>query len=98
VVLKGARTIVCDGARGDALCSINPTGGPALATGGSGDVLAGVIGGLLAQGPAAAADAARAGVFVHGRAGERLERVYGRGAVSSERGAAVAAVTAQLAG
>src|SRR6185503_10084237 len=39
VVLKGARTIVCDGG-GDDQCSINPTGGPALATGGSGDVLA----------------------------------------------------------
>ena len=50
VVLKGARTIVCDGTLGDEYCAINPTGGPALATGGSGDVLAGAIGALLAQG------------------------------------------------
>ena len=50
VVLKGARTIVCDGTIGDDHCAINPTGGPALATGGSGDVLAGAIGALLAQG------------------------------------------------
>ncbi len=97
VVLKGARTIVCDGMLGDDHCSINPTGSPALATGGSGDVLAGVIGGLLAQG-LAAADAARAGVFVHGRAGERLASVHGRGAVSADLGTAVASVIAQLAG
>ncbi len=96
VVLKGARTVVCDGTLGDDHCSINPTGSYALATGGSGDVLAGVIGGLLAQG-LAAADAARAGVFVHGRAGERLAAVHGRGAVSADLGVAVAAVIAQLA-
>ncbi len=96
VVLKGARTIVCDGTLGDDHCAINPTGGPALATGGSGDVLAGTIGGLLAQG-LAAADAARAGVYVHGLAGERLERVHGRGAVSAELATAIASVIAQLA-
>lgn len=96
VVLKGARTIVCDGTLGDDHCAINPTGSPALATGGSGDVLAGVIGGLLAQG-LAAADAARAGVFVHGRAGERLDAVHGRGAVSADLGIAIASVMAQLA-
>lgn len=96
VVLKGARTIVCDGMLGDDHCSINPTGSYALATGGSGDVLAGVIGGLLAQG-LAAADAARAGVFVHGRAGEQLALVHGRGAVSADLGMAVAATMSQLA-
>jgi NAD(P)H-hydrate epimerase len=96
VVLKGARTIVCDGTLGDDHCSINPTGGPGLATGGSGDVLAGAIGALLAQG-LAAADAARAGVYVHGCAGERLEAVHGRGAVSADLGLAIAGVIAQLA-
>ncbi|MBL9018320.1 MAG: NAD(P)H-hydrate dehydratase [Myxococcales bacterium] len=96
VVLKGARTIVCDGTLADDFCAINPTGGPALASGGSGDVLAGVIGGLLAQG-VAAADAARAGVYVHGLAGERLGAVHGRGAVSADLGAAIASVIAQLA-
>lgn len=95
VVLKGARTIVCDGTLGDDHCAINPTGGPALATGGSGDVLAGAIGGLLAQG-LAAAEAARAGVFVHGLAGERLARVHGRGAISADLGTAIASVIAQL--
>jgi NAD(P)H-hydrate epimerase len=84
VVLKGARTIVCDGTIGDEFCSINPTGGPELATGGSGDVLAGMIGGLLAQGMAPA-DAARAGVFVHGRAGEAAAAIHGqRGVMSSD--------------
>src|SRR5262249_34900503 len=66
VVLKGARTVMCDGTIGDDFCWINPTGGPELATGGSGDVLSGVIGALLAQG-LTAAEAARAGVFAHGR-------------------------------
>ncbi|HET9987597.1 MAG TPA: NAD(P)H-hydrate dehydratase [Kofleriaceae bacterium] len=92
VVLKGARTIVCDGTLGDDYCSINPTGGPALATGGSGDVLAGVIGALLAQG-LTAVDAARAGVYVHGRAGDELARIYGeRGVISSDLPIAVSGV------
>ncbi|MBC8119906.1 MAG: NAD(P)H-hydrate dehydratase [Burkholderiaceae bacterium] len=47
VILKGAGTIV---ARADGLCAINPTGGPALASAGTGDVLAGMLTGLLAQG------------------------------------------------
>jgi NAD(P)H-hydrate epimerase len=96
VVLKGARTIVCDGASRDAHCSINPTGGPALATGGSGDVLAGTIGALLAQG-VSAADAARAGVFVHGAAGDQLTGVHGaRGVMSSDLPAAIASVIRTL--
>lgn len=69
VVLKGARTLVCDGATGDGFVTINPTGGPALATAGSGDVLTGMIAGLLAQGLAPHA-AARAGVYIHGLAGD----------------------------
>jgi NAD(P)H-hydrate epimerase len=48
---------------------INPAANPALATAGSGDVLTGVLGSLLAQG-APADHAARVGVFVHGRAAE----------------------------
>ncbi len=92
VVLKGARTIVCDGTLDDDYCSINPTGGPELATGGSGDVLAGVIGALLAQG-VSAADAARAGVYVHGLAGEQLAEEHGRrGVVSSDLPLAIAGV------
>ncbi|MEO8840836.1 MAG: NAD(P)H-hydrate dehydratase [Kofleriaceae bacterium] len=96
VVLKGARTIVCDGTLGDDHCSINPTGGPALGTGGSGDVLAGVIGALLAQG-VPAVDAARIGVFVHGRAGDQLAARYGdRGVVSTDLPVAIAEVLAGL--
>ena len=96
VVLKGARTIVCDGTLDDDYCSINPTGGPELATGGSGDVLAGMIGALLAQG-VSAADAARAAVFVHGLAGERLAVEHGRrGVVSSDLPVAIADVLKRI--
>lgn len=92
VVLKGARTVICDGTLGDDHCSINPTGGPALATGGSGDVLAGAIGALLAQG-LAAVDAARVAVYAHGLAGEQLAAVHGaRGAIASDLPVAIAAV------
>ncbi len=70
-VLKGARTVICDGTLGDDHCLINPSGTAALATAGSGDVLAGAIGGLLAQG-LSALDAARTGVFVHGLAATEI--------------------------
>lgn len=96
VVLKGARTIVCDGTLDDDFCSINPTGGPELATGGSGDVLAGVIGALLAQG-VPAVDAARAGAYVHGLAGERLAAQHGRrGVISSDLPVAIAGVLREI--
>lgn len=97
VVLKGARTIVCDGASDDQ-CSINPTGGPSLATGGSGDVLAGAIGALLAQG-LSAVNAARAGVYVHGAAGDALAQVHGdRGVVSSDLPDGIAGAIRALSG
>ncbi|MFM9957186.1 MAG: NAD(P)H-hydrate dehydratase [Phycisphaerales bacterium] len=72
VVLKGARTIVTDGHHAWTLDRPNP----ALATGGSGDVLAGLIGGLIAQhhlGPDADSltDMAKAGVWAHAEAGAR---------------------------
>ncbi len=65
VVLKGAHTVVTDGKRTD----INQTGNAGMATAGSGDVLSGVIAGLLAQGLEPFA-AARLGVHLHGLAGD----------------------------
>ncbi len=73
VVLKGARTII---ALPDGTAYINPTANAALGTAGSGDVLAGTIGGFLAQG-LEAADAACVGVFVHGAAAEIATRGLG---------------------
>lgn len=67
VVLKGSGTIV---AERDKVPVVNMTGNPGMATGGSGDVLAGVIAGLLGQG-LCPFDAARAAVYIHGRAGDR---------------------------
>jgi NAD(P)H-hydrate epimerase len=72
VVLKGMKTVV---AAPDGSCCINPTGNAGLATGGTGDVLAGFIGGLLAQ-KMAAYDAARLGVFLMGLAGDIAARKY----------------------
>ncbi len=66
VVLKGHRTIVVHpGGR----ASFNATGNPGMATAGTGDVLTGVVGALLARGMDAW-DAARVGVYVHGHAGD----------------------------
>jgi NAD(P)H-hydrate epimerase len=93
--LKGARTIVCDGTLADDFCAINPTGGPALATGGSGDVLTGVIAALIAQG-VAPADAARAGVWVHGAAGDTLAATHGRGATARDIADAIPAAILAL--
>lgn len=65
VLLKGSDTIVVEGGR----AAVNSTGSVALATAGTGDVLAGVIGALLSRGMDAY-EAARAGAWVHGRAAE----------------------------
>jgi NAD(P)H-hydrate epimerase len=65
VLLKGSRTLITDGEE----IYINATGNPGMATGGSGDVLTGVIAALLAQG-LSPLRAAAAGAFVHGRAGD----------------------------
>lgn len=66
VVLKGARTVV---ARPDGAAAICPTGNPGMATAGTGDVLTGMILGLLAQG-LAPWEAACAGTYLHGSAGD----------------------------
>ena len=88
VVLKGARTLV---AAPDGTVFVNPTACGALGTAGSGDVLTGVIGGLLAQGMDALA-AARAGVFIHGRAGEMVAARIGSGLLAGDLPDAVAEV------
>ncbi len=67
VLLKGPTTVV---AAPDGRARLNPTGTPALATAGSGDVLSGMIGAFCAQGMEPA-DAAAVAAFVHGRAAER---------------------------
>jgi len=94
VVLKGARTVI---AAADGAVAISPIACPALATAGSGDVLGGVIGALLARG-LAPATAAEVGVFVHGRAGEELAAALGDGVTAGDLPAAVAVVMARLGG
>ena len=73
MVLKGAGTVI---AAPDGRVFISPFSNPALATAGSGDVLAGAIVGLIAQG-LDPVDAACAGVYLHGLAGELLREEYG---------------------
>lgn len=72
VVLKGHRTVVHDGAR----YYVNPTGNPGMATGGAGDVLAGVVAALLAQG-LSPFDAAALGTCLHGAAGDLAAAALG---------------------
>ncbi|MCM2265182.1 MAG: NAD(P)H-hydrate dehydratase [Desulfuromonadales bacterium] len=73
LVLKGARTIT---AFPDGKVRINGSGHAGMASGGMGDVLTGLIGGLLAQGMDAGA-AAALGVYLHGLAGDRLRSLFG---------------------
>ncbi len=77
VVLKGAHTVI---AAPDGRVQVNPTASAALATAGTGDVLAGVIAGLLAQG-LAPFDAAVVGVYLHGQAGEWVAHELGTAGV-----------------
>jgi NAD(P)H-hydrate epimerase len=73
VVLKGARTVI---AHPDGKVYINPTGNPGMATGGMGDVLTGVIAGLLTQG-LSPESASHAGVYLHGAAADSLAEAIG---------------------
>jgi NAD(P)H-hydrate epimerase len=66
LVLKGAKTVI---AEPSGQLSINPTGNSGMATAGTGDVLTGIIAGLLSQG-VAPASAAKLGVYLHGMAGD----------------------------
>jgi hydroxyethylthiazole kinase-like uncharacterized protein yjeF len=67
LVLKGWRTLV---AHPDGSVAVNTTGNPAMAKGGSGDILTGIVAAMLAQFPEQAAEAVEAAVYLHGLAGD----------------------------
>lgn len=95
VVLKGAGTVIA--APGGRI-AVNPTGGPVLGTGGTGDVLAGLTGALLAQ-RVPAFEAAVLAAFLHGAAGDLVASRRGeRGALASEIADALPEVLRGLAG
>ena len=94
VVLKGAKTIV---ASPDGSVAIAPFENPALASGGTGDVLSGTIGSLLAQRLEPFA-AARLGVYLHGLAGDAVRERFGdAGLLASDLPAAIAVARKRLA-
>ncbi len=79
VALKGPGTVI---AEPDGAAWINSTGGPELATGGTGDVLSGIVGALLARGYSPT-EALAGGTFLHGRAGEIARERLGPEAVTA---------------
>lgn len=85
IVLKGANTVVTDGET----VFVNTNGNPAMAMGGTGDMLSGIISSFVAQG-INAFDAAKAGVFIHGRAGDEAAKAV------SQRGITVFDMTDRL--
>ena len=93
VLLKGPYTVV---AAPDGWLAVVPIATPALATAGSGDVLAGIIGALMGQG-VAPFPAACAGAWIHGACGLRLEGAIGSsGVIASDLLAQIPAVMAEL--
>jgi ADP-dependent NAD(P)H-hydrate dehydratase / NAD(P)H-hydrate epimerase len=74
VVLKGHRTLI---AAPDGSVWVNPTGNPGMATGGTGDVLTGIIAGLIAQHPRNALHATALAVYLHGLAGDLASATIG---------------------
>jgi len=95
VVLKGARTVI---AEPDGTVTTAPFENPGLATGGTGDVLSGVIGALLAQG-LAPGPAARLGVFLHGTAGDLVrDRLGDAGLLASDLPDSIPLVRKRLVG
>jgi NAD(P)H-hydrate epimerase len=73
IVLKGKGTVVTDGQK----VYVNKTGNPGMATGGTGDVLTGIITALVGQG-LSNFDAAVLGVYVHGLAGDIAAKKFGQ--------------------
>jgi NAD(P)H-hydrate epimerase len=71
LVLKGARTLI---AHPDGRVAVNTTGNPGMAKGGSGDLLTGLVAGLLAQYPGQAGTAVEAAVYLHGLAADMAVR------------------------
>jgi NAD(P)H-hydrate epimerase len=91
--LKGAATVI---AAPDGRIAVNPTGGPALASGGSGDVLLGMLTGLLVQG-VDAFEATVLAAFIHGAAADRIaERTGSSGLLASELAAELPVTVAAL--
>ena len=78
-VLKGHRTIITDGER----LAVNTTGNPGMATGGSGDVLTGMIAGLVAQNFATLFETVRLAVHLHGLAGDLAAERLGEESVTA---------------
>jgi ADP-dependent NAD(P)H-hydrate dehydratase / NAD(P)H-hydrate epimerase len=74
VALKGHRTLI---AAPDGSVWVNPTGNPGMATGGTGDVLTGMVAGLIAQHPQHALEATALAVYLHGRAGDLASESIG---------------------
>jgi NAD(P)H-hydrate repair Nnr-like enzyme with NAD(P)H-hydrate dehydratase domain len=94
-VLKGARTVI---AAPDGTVAVAPFENPALASGGTGDVLSGAIGSLLAQG-LEPFDAARLGVYLHGLAGDGIRDRFGdAGLLASDLPDGIALARRRLAG
>jgi len=80
VLLKGAGSVVADAT---GRVRVNPTGNPALGSGGTGDVLTGVVGALLAQG-LEAFDAATAAAWLHGAAADGWAEIHGEAGLAAE--------------
>ena len=79
IVLKGAHTAI---AAPDGTCLFNSTGNPGMATGGTGDVLTGILTGLLAQGYSSL-HACMLGVYLHGLAGDRAAEIMSQEALTA---------------
>ena len=97
VVLKGGPTVISTASSSgkSLLLWVNTTGNPGMASAGMGDTLSGILVSLLGQG-LSSPDAARAGVFLHGLAGDSLLEQEGYGLQASEVAARVGRVMWEL--